>query len=562
MTVRRAKRQSAAPSLDDSKVFRASGGATRTRAQVLRLAWSTGVVAPLILRKHQVALYQAIVETPRLKVRPIICSRRFGKTMTVLTAIEEQARQHPGSILRLSFPTIKQAQTVVYPNWRKVLATCPEDLRPEDRTANDEGGWVWPNMGPCRCGDPLCVTGPGPSILFLAGTDDADQRERLRGSDANWFFGDEAGSQKELKYTTKDVLGPQLDEVNGRGVLITTPPRSMAHDFTEFWDQGEASGLLFTRTIFDNTHLTPAKLRDICEERNQQEPGESKPTYDARIDAILVCRADWRAARKAGATSTWCREYLGGRVSDAEAAVCPEFDEALHVARCVRPAYVTRYVFIDQGHVVDFFAMIFCEYDFSTSKLRVLRELQFRHQNTRTIVQDAKKIEADLWAPQGDKHWESVPKSGSLAPKRYYDDPRGGQQVHDMSSDHKYYVMQAGKSPGDEENSRAVRYHVGAGHVEIDEVCRNLIAQCRDGVFRERASGKQEFERTKSFGHLDGFASLALGMRAVNWNHNPIPAGQAQAVPGQTFTVTPPKPKQESAAVKMIKSLFRGSYAR
>lgn len=554
------KRKAAEPvSADGGKEFVAADGTRRTKAEILRTAWESGIVAPLILRKHQVPLYESIMATPRLKARPILCSRRFGKTMTVLVCIEEIARQHPGSIIRLTFPTIKQATTVIMPNWRKVLATCPEDLKPVDRTSNDEGGWVWPDQkGPCKCGDPLCVTGPGPSILFFAGTDDADQRERQRGSDANWAFLDEAASQKELRYMVEDILSPQLDEVNGRLVMVTTPPRSLAHDFVAFWDAGLANALLFIRTIFDNTHLSKSKFRNICEERNKQESGESKEAYDKRIDEIIAAGSDVQKARRAGASSTWLREYLSARLGDTESQVCPEFDETIHVADHERPAYVQRYVFIDQGHVADFFVALFAEYDFAMGKLRVLGEKLLRHANTNKIVQELKECEEKIWCKPGEK-WKDLPTSGPNAIRRWTDDPRGSQQVHDMASTpHFYNVSMADKSPGDEENSRAVRYRVNAGNIEVAPACTNLIAQMRDGVFKEKAGGKQEFERSKSFGHLDAFASLSLGCRVVNWNYNPIPKGAVQTYTGQAvFTPTVNKVNKIS---KVLKSLFRGAH--
>jgi hypothetical protein len=531
-----------------------------TAAQVNRLRWQHGFLTTL-LREHQIPIYDAILSTPRLKVRPVVCSRRLGKTMTSLICIEEIQRKHPGSIIRLAFPTIKQAQTVIMPNWRKVLRTCPDDLRPEDRTNADEGGWIWPkHVGPCKCGDPLCVTSPGPSMLFFAGTDDNDQRERLRGSEANWFFGDEAGSQKELRYTVEDILGPQLDEVNGRGVLITTPPKSMEHEFVSFWDSGEQDDLLVVKTIFDNTYNSPEKLREICEKANKRDLDETPEKYTARIDRIIACGSDWKAAIEAGCTPTWAREYLCGKVTDASARVCPEFREDRHVVEHVsRPAYVDRYVFVDQGNYPDFFAMLFCEFDFSTGKLRVVREWLERHKNTREIVTAAKKIETELWAPRGSTEWEAVPAAGSTAPRRFADDPRGKTQLDDMRTEHGYSVVLAEKSLGAAEQSRAVRVEVTAGSIEVDASCTRLIAQMRDGIFKEsKETGRQDFERSKTLGHLDAFSALALGVRSVNWSNNAIPTGQTQnnanTWPGNTSSE---KPLSKNA--KVAKLLFRGA---
>lgn len=549
------------PPIDGGVMFSTKAGVKRSKAEILRSAWGSGIVAPLVLRKHQVPLYESIMATPRLKARPILCSRRFGKTMTVLVCIEEAARKHPGSIIRLSFPTMKQGQTVIMPNWRKVLATCPEDLRPVDRSSQDEGGWVWPKyIGPCKCGDPLCVTGPGPSVLFLAGTDDADQRERQRGADANWAFLDEAGSQKELRYMVEDILSPQLDEVNGRLVMVTTPPRSLAHDFMGFWDQGFQSGMLVVKTIYENTYLSADKLQNICEERNPRRSDEGLRDYAQRISNILAAKADVDRARKAGASGTWLREYLAGRVGDSEVQVCPEFDEASHVQLAERPAFVERYVFIDQGHVIDFFAALFAEYDLASGKLRVLAELLRRHAGTTELTDQLKKIERGLWC-RGDEKWEDIPTHGARSPRRWADDPRGEQQLCDMRAAPNFYsVGMAAGSPGDEENSRVARYRIAAGQIEIDPACTNLIAQTRDGVFREKLGGKQEFERSKTFGHLDAFAALALGARVVNWRAIALPLGPTAPLPAGVMLPGVRPQKRETNAVRLMKSIFRGAH--
>lgn len=547
------------PIAQPEAVLRASDGTEMTAAQVNRLRWQHGLLTTL-LRKHQIPLYDAILSTPRLEIRPIVCSRRWGKTMSTLICIEEIARKHPGSIIRMAFPTVKQAQTVIMPNWRKVLRTCPEDLRPQDRTNADEGGWIWPaHVGPCKCGDPECITSPGPSMFFFAGTDDNDQRERLRGSEANWFFGDEAGSQKELRYTVDDILSPQLDEVNGRGVLITTPPKSMDHEFVEFWEAGERDGLLIKKTIFQNTFNTREKLEKICRKANKRNSDESLEQYEVRIAAILGAGDDVKAALAAGCSSTWAREYLCGKVTDPTARVCPEFDADVHVVECQRPAFVDRYVLFDQGNYPDFFAILFCEFDFSTGKLRVLREWLERHKNTREIVAAAKSQEIDLWS-RGSGEWGDVPRSGPTAPRRFADDPRGTTQLDDMRDEpHAYSIVQADKSPGAAEQSRAVRYHMARGAIEIDPSCVHLIQQCEDGVFKEaKDTGRQDFERSKTMGHLDAFSALALGVRCVNWSHNPIPAGVSQS--NQNVYVNPQREKPLSKTAKQISVLFRGAF--
>jgi len=491
-----------------------------------------------LLREHQRPLYEAIWGTPPLKTRPIVCSRRYGKTMTVLVVIEEIMRRHPGSIVRLAFPELKQSQTVILPNWRKVLRTCPEDLRPIDSAM--EGGWVWPkHCGPCKCGDPMCKTSSGPGMLFFSGTDGADQREKLRGSDANWVFLDEAGSQKELAYTVDDILGPQLDESNGRMVMITTPPKMMDHDFVQFWNQGRADGLLVTKTIFDNTFYPREKLLKIAAKQNR---GKS----DAEVEAIVAMGVKCQTPQ---CSSSWEREYLCRMVTDRTKRVCPDFDEAVHVGQVSQPAYCTPYVFLDLGFVTDYFAAVFAVHDFATDKLVVLDEWCERRKSSSEIVRALKAKEEALW-----------PDAGVVGTKirRYADDPRGEQQLKDFGSDHDYWVTQGRKSDGKRGAMNRLTVAFGAGRIQIHERCEHLIAQLRDGTWDEKSEDRADYQRSDALGHLDAADALGMGYRCVDWTRNGVPVGKTQASES-TFVPKGSVAKPLSPIAKKAKWLFRGA---
>lgn len=463
--------------------------------QAYTYLWQMGIVAGHRLFQHQLPLYERIVNLPPNTVDVIVCSRRFGKTMTVLTVIEEIARQKLGSvsgepvIIRVAFPGKGQGQGVLIPNWNIVLETCPVEQRPvEDK----DGSWVWPNG----------------SRLYIIGTDDSDQREKHRGGTAHWIFIDEAGSHKEFDYLVSSILSPQLDTTHGRMVMITTPPLTMDHGFVRFWATAEWAGNSCTKTIFDNTSYSRGDLKAICARAN---PGRE----DEDIESILDAGVDLDT-EVTPASPTWEREYLCRMISDSSLKACPRFSEARHVREVKLSPAGRHFVFIDQGHARDFFAAVFCTYDLVARVLVVEDEWQKRRQTTDTIVTALRAKEHALW------------KGASV--QRFSGDTRGQQQLADMM-ERNYFVAVGPKSDGPETEAGALDVALAEGRLAIDPRCVDLIKQLKDGCFEISQSGrKADYKRTKEMGHLDALSALAAGLPCVPWSarppDHPIPRGE------------------------------------
>lgn len=512
--------------------FSLPGGSKRIRVgdrevsadDINRLRWQTGVGIALVrLRKHQMPLYEAILATPQFRTRPIVCSRRFGKTMTVLACCEEIARQKIGSIhgepviIRVAFPGKGQGNNVLIPNWNIVLDTCPLDLRPKEIR---DGVWQWPNG----------------SELYVIGTDDSDQREKHRGGMAHWIFIDEAGSHKEFEYLIGSILSPQLDTTGGRMVMITTPPLSMDHGFVRQWRAGEGAGLSMVRTVFQNTSYTREQLRAICREKNL---GYEEP----RIERIL----DVGEALKSGdATPTWEREYLCRMVADSSMRATPRFNEYTHTRDFGTVHGGRHYVFLDPAHAHDNYAAILASFDKRDGKLYVEDEWLDRRQATDNIVTALRAKEKRLWG----EHAEV---------RRYDNDPRGGQQRADMQQ-RNYSVALGPKSNGPEAEANALDIAIAEGRIVIHPRCKQLIKELTNGLMEVSESGKRaDFMRSKDMGHLDALSALAMGIRCVNWAERGPAVELDEATMFFQRAVQQLQNESRSPAVRAVRSIFSGA---
>jgi hypothetical protein len=70
-----------------------------------------------------------------------------------------------------------------------------------------------------------------------------------------------------------------------------------------------------------------------------------------------------------------------------------------------------------------------------------------------------------------------------------------------------------------------VRELVREGRMIVSPKCVQLIGCLRNGVWTKAKSGARgkEFDRSKTYGHYDGFAAAMYGVRSVDLRTNPVP---------------------------------------
>jgi hypothetical protein len=478
-----------------------------TIEQLNRHRWETGQGLEELLDDVGLELETARLGLPRFARMVALCARKIGKTWWATYVANKVARAKKNAIIRFAFPTKEQGKTIIVPLFEEFQETCPPDLRWVNREAQD-GCWYLPHRN---------------ARLYLAGSDTADQIDRLRGPRSDVTLLDEfTFFHCRLRRLITGVLMPQLLSSGGNMICTGTPPESLDHESVQYIEHARKQNRLIKRTIFDNPRLSRADLRLICEEAHPE--GTTPEDIEAILDGKKKGSPEWR------------REFLVELVSDDESRVTPEFDDKKHVAQVEEPHYCLRYVFIDPGYARDFFAATFGFLDFMAQRLVIRREYVTRQKGTEEIREDLLRIEGEL----GWREKKVIrPMEGS-----------NPQQRRDFGS---YSTQVVPKSPGKGVLVVPLKNALNGNRVLVDPSCVNLIAQLSHGIWTDKA--RADFKRGDKQGHLDLLDALATGIRMVNWRHNPAPAGELLQ-PGLVYVPEVRLNPNESNAVKVLRSIY------
>lgn len=433
----------------------------------LRLCWERGLLEYL-LKPHQKDLFKILEKKTRRTV--INCSRRFGKTTTLLIYASKFAIQNPGSLIRFVSPTQKSLKKSVHPIFAKMLKDCPVELRP-----------VWHSQEGC-------YKFPNGSEIHLYGVDNGHY-DALRGSDSQLFFIDEAAFTSELKLILDDILTPQTLTNNGRGFIASTPNKkatASSEYFQELCSVAEMKGYYHEKTIFDNTSLSKATIEEYMEIAG----GLSSTTF--RVEYLCKFEVD--------SNKSIVPEWDDGFIQDLPE---PEHYDMLH-----------KYVSLDLGFKRDFTAALFGYYDFFNARLVILDEFQMRNMTTTELVTAIKAKEKTYFT--NGQVYRRVSDSDNL------------MLLHDMGTLHQLPFMPTNKSTL-ETMVNKLRVWVQSEKIIIHPRCKGIIGCLAKGVWADNMQGQQrkDFGRTDAYGHFDYLASLIYLVRNIDDTSNPIPTDYA-----------------------------------
>lgn len=406
----------------------------------------------------QLGIYRQIRECRELKF-VLNCSRRLGKTFLLCVIAFETAIQKPGCRVRFAAPTGDAIHEIVEPIVIEILKDCPEAMKPH---------LAW-HSGRIEFGNG--------SVIRLAGCDKADSRERLRGTASDINIVEEGGSIPDLGYVVRDILQPQTISTGGLTLLASTPPKSPAHDFVTIAREAQARGSYAHRTIYDCPRYTPATVEQFKAEAGGEE------------------------------STTWRREYLAEFVTDADAAVVPEFTDKRAkelVRRQERPAFFDAYVSLDVGWR-DGMGAVFGYWDFAAARLVIEREMLLFRANTKTVADAIRGIEADLWPTQ--KPYLRVSDNDLLV-------------IADLQDLHGLSFVPTAKDDK-ELQVNELRQWVQAGKLVISPDCPQLIRQLHTTIWNR---ARTSYERGPD-GHGDLLDALVYLIRNVIRSRNPVPPG-------------------------------------
>jgi hypothetical protein len=427
--------------------------------------WKQGEISWL-LHDHQVPMYEAMrvfLESGLdggLKF-VLNCSRRFGKTFTLQLLADEFCRKIPGSHVRFAAPSKTQLKLIVHPNFAKMHATCPSGLKPKWRT-----------------GDSLYQY-PNGSQLHLAGCDDAESMEALRGTESHLNIVTEGGSISRLKYLLKDILIPQTLTTGGKTFIDSTPPLDPNHYFNILVDEAKVNRNYVLRTIDDNTSL-------------------SKETKEAFIDEA------------GGRDDPTCkREYFCIRTRDEDNAILTQFKAGRHIGDFSLPdrfAHYDKYMSLDLG-LVDKSVCLFGFYNHMNGILYIQDEvvLQGKRMTSDSLGTAISQKKNELWS--GYPTYLQISDNNNL------------MALNDMNLKSGLTFMPTRKN--------TLHGMVGnlnnlfqQNRIMIHPRCVETAGAVDAGVWDKR---REKFGRHPIWGHFDALAALMYLALNLNQSRNPIP---------------------------------------
>lgn len=424
------------------------------------------------------------------------CSRRIGKSYLLVVIATELCLQRKNCVVKFLQPKQTDVKRNIRPLMREVTASCPEELRPIEKSA--QGIWFFPSTG---------------SQIQFAGCD-AGRAESVRGSNADLCIIDEAGFvESDLEYIVNSILLPTTTLTKGKIILCSTPPKSSSHQFVFFINQARAENAFSTKNVFDNPRL-------------------SKEDID-----IL--------AKGAGGYSSvnFRREYMAQIITDATRAVVPEFDEELKakiVKEWEKPPFFDGYVAMDVG-MKDLTVVLFAYFDFRKNKLVIEDELVINGQQftTQALAEGIKQKEEKSF---------SNPFSGEMREPYKRVSDNNLILINDLYRLHNLVFYPTRKDDADAALNN-MRIMLKDEHIIINPRCTNLIRHLETGVWNK---SKSSYERSGDNGHFDAIDSLKYLVRNVDFTHNPYPPGWALAKGQNIFYQTNPVQNTNLSNLKKI----------
>ena len=431
------------------------------------LLWRRGIL-DFKLDLNQIEM-RRIYRESQGKIIVWACSRRLGKTWTLCVVAIEQCLKKKNCLVKYLAPQQKMVRQIIRPIMRQLIADCPEDIRPIEKTA--DGLWYFPSTG---------------SQIQMAGCDNG-RAESVRGSNADLCIIDEAGFvNNELEYIINSILLPTTATTKGKILLASTPPKSPTHDFVFFMNLARSENSFVRKTIYDNPRLT-------------------------KQDIDLLIRA------AGGVDSvTFKREYLAHVITDDESAVVPEFNEELKkkiIKPWVKPAFFDTYVAMDVG-MKDLTVVLFAYYDYKAGKLIIEDE----------FVINGQKLTTQALA-EGVRHKESTHFSNPFTgePNEPYMRVSDNNLIliNDLWRLHGLLFYPTKKDDADAALNN-MRILLKDEKIIINPRCVALIRHLEGATWNKN---KTSYTRSGDDGHFDGVDSLKYLIRNVNWQKSPFPNG-------------------------------------
>lgn len=429
--------------------------------------WRKGSLV-FLLDANQKALYDLFYNTIH-RVQTWLLARRSGKSYALCVLAIETCLRKPGAIVKFLAPTRVQVNLIIRPLMRKVLETCPDDIRPEYKAKDNI--YYFPNG----------------SELQLSGTDGGNA-ERLRGGDSDLAIVDEAGSCTDLRYCVRDILLPTTLITKGKILLASTPPEDAEHDFNTYIEEAEARGSIVVRTIDDNPRIEKIEKEKLIEE----------------LGGML--------------SDSTQRELYCKQVKSKTNSVIPEFDD-LKASELIYelpiPPFYHAYVGMDIGYK-DLTVILFGYYDFNKDVVVIQDEI---------ITNGPEMYLATLGKQILDKEkslWTNSFTGEIIKPKKRVSD-HNLVAINELKRTTNYQLQfDLASKEGKHASINFLRTIINSNKIAINPKCVTLIRHLKNARWASTTS-KDTFARCSLGSHYDAVDALAYLIRSIDFKINPYP---------------------------------------
>ena len=429
--------------------------------------WRRGHLSWL-LDPNQKELYDLYYNTDH-RVQTWLLARRSGKSWALCVLAIETCLKKPGAIIKFLAPTRVQVNLIIRPLMRKILESCPDDIKPEYKAKDNI--FYFPNG----------------SELQLSGTD-SGSAERLRGGDSDLAIVDEAGSCTDLKYCVRDILLPTTLITKGKILLASTPPEDTEHDFVDFIEEAEARGSIVVKTIDDNPRIDREEKLKLIEELG----GINSESTQRE----LYCRM----------------------IKSKTNSVVPEFtDERIPeiVQELSEPPFYDAYVSMDLGYK-DWTVVLFAYYDFRLDKVVIQDEIV-----TYGTEMYLDKLGGQIIAKEK-QLWTNKITGEIMKPRKRVSD-HNLIAINEIKKATNYQIhFEMANKETKHASINNLRMLINANKVAIHPRCVTLIRHLKNAKWASSTT-KDTFARCPQGSHYDAVDACAYLLKAIDYKRNPYP---------------------------------------